>query len=299
MINSPKISIITPSFNQGPYLEQTILSVIKQNYPNLEYIIIDGGSTDCTIEIIKKYESYLKYWVTEKDKGQADGINKGLKYCTGDIFNWINSDDYLEEGTLYKVAESFFDQKTGIVAGTVCNFDNKGLKKTVQNRRISIEGILSSDADYVYHQPGVWMRMDIMKKVGEFRTDYHYCFDQQYILRYLLINDEVKYINDTLAYFRLHEASKSVSQSRGFFLDFNKMYMEFWKANKQSVFSTLAKEKHKNFEWPLLQEKSGQEHQARISTFLSAFYLIVRDPINRINKQNLGWLKHILFGKRN
>ena len=86
---SLNFSIITPSYNQGQYIEQTIQSVLNQNYPNLEYIIIDGGSTDNTVEIIKKYEKHLKFWVSEKDKGQANAINKGLQYCTGEIFNWI------------------------------------------------------------------------------------------------------------------------------------------------------------------------------------------------------------------
>ena len=89
----PKISIVTPSFNQGEYLEETILSVIGQNYPNLEYIIIDGGSKDNSVEIIKKYEKYLTYWVSENDEGQSDAINKGFKIATGDIFGWLNSDD--------------------------------------------------------------------------------------------------------------------------------------------------------------------------------------------------------------
>ena len=88
----PKISIVTPSFNQGKYIEETIRSVLLQNYPNLEYIIIDGGSTDETVSIIKKYEGRIKFWLSEKDKGQGNAINKGLKYCTGEIFNWIISE---------------------------------------------------------------------------------------------------------------------------------------------------------------------------------------------------------------
>ena len=99
-MNHPKISIITPSFNQGRYIEQTIRSVIEQDYPNLEYIIIDGGSTDETVDIIKKYQDRIAFWVSEADSGQSDAINKGFLKSSGEIINWLNSDDYMAPGTL-------------------------------------------------------------------------------------------------------------------------------------------------------------------------------------------------------
>ncbi|HVA98847.1 MAG TPA: glycosyltransferase family 2 protein, partial [Bacteroidia bacterium] len=103
----PKITIVTPSFNQGEYLEETILSVLDQNYPNLEYIIIDGGSTDDSVEIIKKYEKQLTFWISEKDNGLYDALNKGFSKSTGEIMAWINSDDLYHKKSFFTVAEIF------------------------------------------------------------------------------------------------------------------------------------------------------------------------------------------------
>ena len=124
----PKISIITPSFNQADYLEETILSIINQNYPNLEYIIIDGGSTDNSVEIIKKHEKNIDYWVSEKDNGQSHAINKGFAKATGEILNWINSDDILAENALIKIAEAYLKRKNDniVILGNGFEIDENG-----------------------------------------------------------------------------------------------------------------------------------------------------------------------------
>ena len=108
----PKISIVTPSFNQGQFIEETILSVLEQNYPNLEYIIIDGESTDNSLNIIKSYSQNLAYWVSEPDTGQTHAINKGFSKASGEIFMWLNSDDILLNGSLIEIAKCY--KKTNI-----------------------------------------------------------------------------------------------------------------------------------------------------------------------------------------
>ncbi|RZK26019.1 MAG: glycosyltransferase, partial [Flavobacterium sp.] len=134
MIDFPKISIITPSFNQCQYIEQTILSVLNQNYPNLEYIVIDGGSTDGTVDILKKYDGRIAYWTSEPDKGQTDALNKGFERATGDIVNWINSDDYYAPDTLAQVAASFARQPVQAVTTVVRNFEEGGAEWNEQTR---------------------------------------------------------------------------------------------------------------------------------------------------------------------
>lgn len=127
MNNHPKISIVTPSYNQGQYLEQTILSILGQGYPNLEYIIIDGGSTDNSIEIIKKYSKYLTYWVSEKDKGMYHAIQKGFDKSTGEIMSWLNSDDMLSQNALHFIADTLLRHpKIQWIGGCAAQIDDLG-----------------------------------------------------------------------------------------------------------------------------------------------------------------------------
>jgi len=120
----PKISIVTPSYNQGKFIEETIRSVLLQNYPNLEYIIIDGGSTDDTVEIIKKYDRYINYWISEKDGGQSNAINKGFSKANGIIFNWVNSDDFLVKNSLFNIANAWLKNPEAVAwVGTAYMID--------------------------------------------------------------------------------------------------------------------------------------------------------------------------------
>jgi glycosyltransferase involved in cell wall biosynthesis len=133
----PSISIVTPSYNQGKFIEETIRSILLQGYPNLEYIIIDGGSSDNTIEIIKKYEPWLKYWVSEPDRGQSHAINKGFEHANGDLFAWLNSDDYYFPNALYKLIELRIKHPSAVAwVGACRDVDIKGNRLKKRSPRV-------------------------------------------------------------------------------------------------------------------------------------------------------------------
>lgn len=214
----PKISIVTPSFNQGQYIEQTILSVINQNYPNLEYIIIDGGSTDNTIEIIKKYEQHIAYWVSEVDKGQSDAINKGLAKCTGDIFNWINSDDYLELGALQHMGEMFLNKDADIVCGYSRIFNDSNQQDILLHRTELFSCVEATIVEQRINQQGMFYKLPIVKELSSINEGLHYIMDLELWFRYLCKNGQQKMVltDQLIAHFRIHETSKTEVQLKKF-----------------------------------------------------------------------------------
>ena len=216
-ITWPKISVVTPSLNQGKFIECTIRSVLFQNYPNLEYVVIDGGSTDETLKIIKKYERYLTYWVSEKDEGQASAINKGLRKCNGDIFNWLNSDDYYEPLALYRVAKTFLKHDSDIVSAREKHFDDIG------NLRFRIGSTLRenlAETLYLGHidQPSTFWRKNILDSLGGVNEKYNYLMDAELWVRYLLKygDERIIKLNEMIVSFRLHDQSKTFREQSNF-----------------------------------------------------------------------------------
>lgn len=205
----PKITIITPSYNQSKYLEKTILSVLNQNYPNLEYMIIDGGSTDGSVEIIKKYKKYLAYWVSEKDNGQTNAINKGLKKATGELVAWQNSDDIYMPGAFTKVAKYFLKKTTAeVFFGNFClmdSFDNiiRDIRFTPFSFKCSLmEGIGISN------QAAFWKR-ELFEKYGYLSTSLEFAMDFEWWLRLGHKNVKFYFIKEYLGCLRIHSETKS------------------------------------------------------------------------------------------
>ncbi|MDB4919639.1 glycosyltransferase family 2 protein [Mucilaginibacter sp.] len=208
-ISWPKISIITPSFNQGNFIEETILSVLNQNYPNIEYIIIDGGSDDSTVDIIRKYEQKISYWVSEPDRGQTHAINKGFIKATGAIFAYLNSDDCYYPNTLKLVAESFRDQKDNSKL-LIHGYCKNGLD--FENLLHANTGVASAEFTArhltmgygVVPQPSVFWSANNLK----FNEELEFSMDHDYW--YKLLNSDYKPIQlpETLSFYREHNAAK-------------------------------------------------------------------------------------------
>jgi glycosyltransferase involved in cell wall biosynthesis len=211
----PKISIVTPSYNQGQYIEETIRSVLLQNYPNLEYIIIDGGSTDNTVEIIKKYAPWIQFWVSEKDRGQSDAINKGLEHCTGEIFNWLNSDDTYLPGTLHAVGDAYVrDPALQFFSGRENHIMDEGGKAVFAGSFITAK--LEDTIDFCeLTQPSTFFKLDTIKKIGGVNEELHYIMDGGMWCKLLLLFGQAHFqkTDRVLVNFRLHENSKTVSNA--------------------------------------------------------------------------------------
>jgi glycosyltransferase involved in cell wall biosynthesis len=205
----PKISVVTPSYNQGQFLEETILSIINQGYPNLEYIVIDGGSTDNSVDVIKMYESSITYWVSERDGGQSEAINKGFKKATGEIVCWINSDDILLPNSLNKVAHFFGENKeTDFLSGHLLVIDqnSKVISNSFmlkQNQRYARNGVY-----YIGQQSMFWKR-ELFNRLGFLREDFHALMDKEFLIRVLKNKCKIGYVDDTLGAIRIHQSTKS------------------------------------------------------------------------------------------
>jgi glycosyltransferase involved in cell wall biosynthesis len=209
----PLVSIVTPSYNQASFLEETIRSVLLQGYPNLEYVVIDGGSSDQSVEVLRRYEPWLEYWVSEPDRGQAHAINKGFAYATGQIFAWLNSDDVYEPGALQRIAAHFARNpacKLVYGDGWYIDLDGQKTNRCVwiqpfdRQRYLTFNSIL---------QPAAFWRRSLWESTGPLDARYHYAMDWEWLIR-ATESTEPHYLPVELARWRIGPEIKTRSGGR-------------------------------------------------------------------------------------
>lgn len=207
-----RITIVTPSYNQGQFIEETIRSVLLQGYPNLEYFIFDGGSTDESVEIIRKYEPWLSYWVSERDKGQSDAINKGFARSTGEILAWLNSDDtYLP--VAFKEAATVFEThpSAALVYAKALVTDDKGNELEILGKPFNLCMMLTKHN--MVPQPSAFIRRRSANQVGSLNINFHYMMDWDYWLRLSLVGDI--WFEDTLwSIYKYYHGTKTATKPR-------------------------------------------------------------------------------------
>lgn len=214
--DQPLVSIVTPSYNQGSYLEYTIQSVLEQSYPRIEYILMDGGSTDGSLEIIRRYSGQFAYWESQPDRGQAHAINKGLAHASGEILGWLNSDDLLLPDAVSRVVQTFrSNPQVDVLYGHLERIDADGSRvptPELPKDRVTYDKSLVV-GECVVNQPGCFWRRRIMEQVGLLNEGLRYNLDYEYWMRMALAGARFMRLPETVASFRLSSSSKTVSQA--------------------------------------------------------------------------------------
>lgn len=205
----PKLTIITPSYNQADFLERTILSVLNQNYPNLEYMIVDGGSTDHSVEVIKKYEKYLSWWVSEKDRGQVHAINKALEKATGDYIGFQNSDDVYFPGTFSRFGKAALNQEDDIIYGDLYMISpDDEVTEILKTTSYSFDCQILEGMQI--HNQSLFFKRALVEKYGKFDESYRFAFDYEFITRYTYQKStKVRKVKGLGGALRVHPDAKS------------------------------------------------------------------------------------------
>jgi len=290
----PKISIVTPSYNQGRFIEETIRSVLLQGYPNLEYIVIDGGSTDNSAEIIKKYEKWLAYWISEPDRGQSHAINKGFEKATGLIYTWLNSDDtYMSSGIETAVKFLLEHPDVSMVYGD-CNIINESSE--VVDKIIGHQFDLKNTLIHVRHgipQPTVFLRREVLGKVGPLDTNLHMAMDLDLWIR-ISLSFKMRYIPELLANFRRCAGTKTVSF--GYKFEQDHLYILDKIFSNQSLPIEMRALKRRAYSWAYLRiglvQRSLKQRAQAIKYMMKSLRLhpwpliatLAMYPVHRVNK---------------
>lgn len=205
---TPRISVVIPNYNYGKYIENAIRSVLDQGYPDLELIVVDGASTDGSVDIIEQFRPELAAVIVEEDAGQANAINKGLAVASGEIFNWLNSDDVLLPGALAAVAEGMVGRDCLAGACVHTDEDLAPTRRLVQ-QGLTARRLIRRSVGTIFQQPAFWVRRNPLLAIGGLDEGLHFAFDLEMAIRYLATYPRVSYSDQDLALFRHHGSSKT------------------------------------------------------------------------------------------
>jgi len=226
----PQVSIVTPSYNQGPFLEATIRAVLLQGYPNLNYIVMDGGSTDESVEIIRKYEPWLAYWVSKPDRGQSDAINKGFAQASGEIFGWLNSDDVYEPGALQHIARYFVSKpESALLYGNGWYLDEHGNKTHQCDWIRSFDHKLLLTFNFIL-QPAAFWRRSLWERTGALDVSCHWAMDWEWLIR-ATTSIQPDYLPVDLACWRIRpdiKTERGGRSRRAEIAEINRKYSGLW-----------------------------------------------------------------------
>ncbi len=223
----PKISVIVPSFNQGQFLERTLRSIVQQQYPNLELIVIDGGSTDNSVEIIRKYENFIDYWVSEVDGSQTQGLIKGFNQATGDILCWLNSDDLYEKDTLFEVGSYFrsHPDADALYGGTTYIDEND--RVMFVRKEFSFNDYMLFYSGNFIPSPSMFWRRNIYDHVGGLDTDFDLAMDADLWIRFHKAGGKIGYIPKLVSRTRFYPACKTARMRRQTKTEFHSIFRRY------------------------------------------------------------------------
>lgn len=294
---TPRISIVTPSLNQGEFIEETIRSVLLQGYPDIEYIIIDGGSTDGTMPIIEKYSPWLHYWISEPDKGQSHAINKGFNRATGSIYAYINSDDLYEPNVFGLIAAAFSEHPSpDLVAGICTVFDQYREQRSFHPCwPDTLSEYVRTTFSSTFGQPASFWTADIHRKAGGFDESMSFCFDREFFLRIGLADAKPKMISSKIARFREHTLSKSVTQALRFHQESIKILDRYGEICGVSVRERKTYAQTMRNEIAYLETFSIWKDQGRKRALLSFLQMILNSPNLLLQRKILGQMRRLLF----
>ena len=208
----PLVSVVTPSMNQGMFIEETIKSVLEQDYPRIEHIVVDGGSSDGTLDVLRRYPHL--HWISEPDGGQAEAVNKGFALARGEIFGWLNSDDLYLPGAIAAAVDVLLDTGCGLVHGGWRQIDEHG-EPIGEVEAVPFDLRRQLDYANLVAQPGALFTRGAFEAVGGLDPSYHYAMDYELFLR-IGARFEVRHVERVLGAYRYHPASKTVAESEGF-----------------------------------------------------------------------------------